>query len=145
MQHSNAELINEISNLQLEVDDLNGEIKRLRGENPDDIKYLREKITEYEQRETEFNEHMLSISETVKRNPRKYDVVKELLSVLPVAEPAIVETAINNYYKNKWRPKVITSFLLGILVPMVFWIIVAYLENDTHYNAIIKQLINNVL
>jgi len=145
LQHSNAELSNEISSLQIELDDLNGEVERLRGENPDDIKYLTEKITEYEQRETEFKERILSISEEVKNNPQKHDVVKELLSLFQVMEPVNVKTAIDNYYKKKWRPKVVTSFLLGILISMISCIFVAYLENGKHYNAIIKQLINNNL
>ncbi|MCD6580542.1 MAG: hypothetical protein J7K90_01965 [Desulfuromusa sp.] len=143
LQQSNSELINEISNLEIELHNLNGEVERLRGENPEDIKLLREKITEYEQRETEFKERILLISREAD-NSKKYDV-KELLSVLQGMDTVIVEAAIDKYYKKKGVQKIITAFLLGILVSLIAGFIVIYLENNKLYSAIIKQFINDIL
>ena len=144
LQQSNSELINEISNLEIELHDLNGEVERLKGENPDAIKLLREKITEFEQRETEFKDRILLISKEA-NNSKKYDVVKELLSVLQGMDTVIVEAAIDKYYKKKGVQKIITAFLLGILVSLIAGFIVIYLENNKLYSAIIKQFINNIL
>ncbi|MDA3902859.1 MAG: hypothetical protein PF441_05335 [Desulfuromusa sp.] len=138
LNQSNYELINEISNLKTERHDLNGEIERLKGENPDDIRHLREKITEYEQREAEFKERILSISEKAKNNNKKHEIVKQLLSALPVVDTVIVETAIEQYYKKRRAPKIIIAFLLGVLASLVAWLIAGYLENDQFYNTIIK-------
>lgn len=143
LQHSNLELINEISTLEIELQDLNGEVERLRGENPDDIKHLREKITEYEQRETEFKERILLISKEA--NNKKYDVVKELLFALQGMDTVSVEAAIDKYYQKKGVPKIINAFLLGILVSLIVWIIFIYLENNELYSGIIKQFINDIL
>jgi len=144
LQHANAELINEISNLKIERDGLNTEIHRLRGENPDEVNHLRKKVTEYEERETEFKERLLIIFEKAKSNAKKDDVVKELLSAFQVMETANVETAIDNYYKRKWRPRVITFFLLGILVSIVSWISFMLIVKDEHFSDIIHQLITNI-
>lgn len=145
LQQSNSELINEISNLEIELHDLNGEVERLRGGNPDVIKLLREKITEYEQRETEFKERILLISKEANNNSKKYDVVKGLLSVLQGMDTVIVEAAIDKYYQKKGVPKIIIAFLLGILVSLIAWFIVNYLENNKLYSGIIKQFINDIL
>ncbi|MFK5926171.1 MAG: hypothetical protein QM483_06035 [Desulfuromusa sp.] len=142
LEQSNSELIDEISNLQTEIQILNSEIETLKEENPDDIERLSKKVTEYEQRETEFQERILSISREAKNNPQRYKVVQQLLSVLQVKDPIIVETAIEQYYKKNATPKVIIAFLLGTLVALVAWFIVDYLKNDEPYNAIIKQVIN---
>ncbi|MDX2494093.1 MAG: hypothetical protein QNK27_03940 [Desulfuromusa sp.] len=145
LEQSNAELINEISNLKFELHDLNTEIERLRGENPDDVTHLKEKITEYEQRETEFKERVLSISKIAGNNNKEDEIVKQLLSALQVEDSAIVETAIEQYYKKNGVPKIIITFLLGVLVPLVAWQIADYLENVESYNAIIKRVIDNIL
>jgi hypothetical protein len=144
LQHANAELSSEISSLKIELEELKGEIARLGEENPDEINLLREKIIALEQRETEFKEKLLTIFEGVKNNPKKYDVVKGLLSMFQVTETGIVETAIDNHYKRKWRPRVITFFLLGILVSMVSWISMMLIVKDEHFKEIIHQLITNI-
>lgn len=115
LQQSNSELINEISNLKTKLNDLNGEIERPSGKNSDDINHLREKVTEYEQREVEFNERILSISKEAKNN------------------------------KKKAVPKIIIAFLLGVLASLVAWHIANYLENDKFYSTIIKRVIDNIL
>ena len=115
LQQSNSELINEISNLKTKLNDLNGEIERPSGKNSDDINHLREKVTEYEQREAEFNERILSISKEAKNN------------------------------KKKAVPKIIIAFLLGVLASLVAWHIANYLENDKFYSTIIKRVIDNIL
>ena len=115
LQQSNSELINEISNLKTKLNDLNGEIERPSGKNSADINHLREKVTEYEQREAEFNERILSISKEAKNN------------------------------KKKAVPKIIIAFLLGVLASLVAWHIANYLENDKFYSTIIKRVIDNIL
>ncbi len=144
LEQSNAELIDEISSLKIELDKLNDEIEHLRGENPDDIKYLREKVTEYEQREANLKERVLSISKIAENNNENAGVVKQLLSALQVVDSAIVETAIEKYYKKNGLPKIIIAFLLGLLVPLVVWHIAKYLENDEFYNTTIKRVIDNI-
>lgn len=145
LEQSNAELINEISNLKVELHDLNGEIERLRGENPDDIKHLSEKITGYEQCEAEFKERVLSISKIAENNNKEDEIVKQLLSILQVEDTAIVETAIEQYYKKNGVSKIIIAFLIGALIPLVVWQIADYLKNDEFYNTIIKRVIDNIL
>lgn len=145
LEQSNAELINEISNLKIELDDLNGEIERLREENPDDLKHLKEKVTEYEQRETYFKERVLSISKIAKNHNNNDEVVKQLLSALQVEDTATVETAIEKYYKKGGLSKIIIAFLLGVLLPLVAWQVADYLKNDEFYNAIIRRVIGNIL
>ena len=145
LKQSNSELINEISNLKTKLNDLNGEIERPRGKNSDDINHLREKVTEYEQREAEFKERILSISKEAKNNKKKDEVVKQLLSALHVVDTVIVETAIEQYYKKKGVPKIIIAFLLGVLASLVAWHIANYLENDKFYSTIIKRVIDNIL
>ncbi len=54
-------IIDEISNLKTELHYLNIEIESLKGENPDDIGRLSEKVTECEQREADFQERIVSI------------------------------------------------------------------------------------
>lgn len=144
LEKSNTELIDEISNLKIELHDLNGEIERLRGENPDDIKHLKEKVTEYEQREADLKERLLSIAKIAKNNNKNGEVVKQLLSTLQVEDTAIVETAIEQCYKKREVPKIIIAFLLGVLIPLVGWHIAKYLENDEFYNTIIKRIIGNI-
>jgi len=145
LNQSNSELIDEISNLKIELHDLNGEIERLRGEKPDDIKHFREKVTEYEQRETEFKERVLSISKKAKNNSKNCEVVKQLLSALQVVDTVIVETAIEQYYKKRGVTKIIIAFLLGVLASLVAWLIAGYVENDKFYNTIIKWVRDNIL
>ena len=145
LEQSNFELTNEISNLENELHDLNGEIERLRGENPDDIKYLSEKVSAYEQRETEFKGRILSITKIAKNNNNKHEVVKQLLSALQVEDTASVETSIEKYYKKRERPKIIIAFLLGVLVSLVAWLIAGYSENDEFYNTIMKWVRDNIL
>ena len=144
LQQANAELSREISSLKIELEELNGEIARLMEENPDEINHLREKIIELEQRETESEERLLTIYERVKNNPKKYDVVKGLLSIFQVTETDIVAAAIDNHYKRKWRPRVITFFLLGILVSIVSWISFMLIVKDVHFNDMIQQLTTNI-
>ena len=141
LQQANAELNREISSLKIELEELNGEIARFDEENPDEIHHLREKIIALDQRETEFQEKLLTIFERVKNNPKKYDVVKGLLSVFQVTEADIVEAAIDNHYKRKWRPRVITFFLLGVLASIVSWISFMLIVKDVHFIEIIQQLI----
>lgn len=141
LQQVNAELSREISSLKIELEELNGEIVTPGEENPDEIHHLREKIIALEQRETEFQEKLLTIFERVKNNPKKYDVVKGLLSMFQVTEVDIVEAAIDNHYKRKWRPRVITFFLLGILVSILSWISFMLIVKDVHFIEIIQQLI----
>lgn len=145
LEQSNFELVNEISCLKDELDVLNDEIERLKGENPDDIKQLSEKVSEYEQREAEFKARILSITKTAENNSNKYEVVEQLLSALQVEDTAIVETLIEQYYKKKETPKKIIAFLLGVLISLVAWLIAAYLENDESYNMISKWVRDNVL
>ena len=123
LKQSNTELINQISKLKTDLHDLNCEIVRPRGNNPDEIKLLREKVTEYEQREAEFKERILSISKEAKNNKKKHEVVKQLLSALQVVDTVIVEAAIEQYYKNIGVPKIIIAFLLGVLASLVVWFI----------------------
>lgn len=144
LQHANAELCDEISALKIELEDLNSEMTRLREESPNDIDHLKEKIFECEQRETEYKERFLIISEGVKNNPKKYNVVKGLLSMFQVTETDIVEAAIENYYKRKWQPRVITFFLLGILVSLVSWISFMLIVKDEYFSDIIHQLLTNI-
>ena len=145
LQQSNSELVDEISNLKDELHDLSCEIERLRGENPNDIKHLREKVTGYEQSEAEFKERILSIFEKAKNNNNKQDVVKQLLSALPVDDIAIVEMTIAQYYKKMEAPKKIIAFLFGALISLVVWLIVGYLENDQSYDTIIKWVRDSIL
>ncbi|WP_321365501.1 hypothetical protein [uncultured Desulfuromusa sp.] len=144
LQHANAELRDEVETLRIELENVTAEMTGLKGTPPDEINHLREKIFAYEQREAEFNGRILSFSKDVANSSYKGDIMSQLLSVLQVAEAGNVETAITHYYKNKWRPKIITSFLLGLLVAIVFWIVVTYLGNHQHYNEVIEQLITTV-
>jgi predicted nuclease with TOPRIM domain len=141
LQHANAELSEEILTLKIELEDLNDEVTRLREENPDDIDHLKEKLLAYEQREKEFKERLLTISEGVKNNPKKYDVVKGLLAIFQGTETDIVEDAIDSYYKRKWRPRVVTFFLLGILVSIISWISFMLIVKDELFSNLIHQLI----
>lgn len=142
LEQSNSELIDEISNLKTELHDLNIEIESLKRVNPDDIERLSEKVTECEQHEAEFQERILSITRESKNTPPKYEVVQQLLSALQVEDTVSMETAIEQYYKKKGAPKIIIAFLLGVLVALVTWLIVDYLENDIPYNTIIKRVID---
>lgn len=145
LQQSNDELINEILDLKDELGALRGEIDRLKGENPDEIKHLREKITEYEQSEAEFKQRILSIFEKAKNNNQKYEVVELLLSALQVEDAANVEKSIEQYYKNKEAPKKIIAFLLGVFVALVAWLISGYTGNNKSYNTIIQWARDNFL
>ena len=145
LQQSNSELINEISDLKDDLEVLSGEIERLRGENPDDIKHLSEKVSEYEQREAEFKARILSITKTAESHNNKYEVVEQLLSALQVVDTAIVEKSIERYYKKKEAPKNIIAFLLGVLVALIAWLISGYVENDKSYDMIIKWVRDNIL
>lgn len=144
LEQSNFELSNEILNLQNELQDLNDEIGRLKAENPDDIKHLSEKVSEYEQREAEFKARILSITKTAESHNEKHEVVKQLLSALQVEDSARVETSIEQYYKKQQGPKIIIAFLLGVLVALVVWLVAGYLENDESYNMIIKWVRGNI-
>jgi len=140
LEQSNAELNNEISNLKAELDDLNCEIKRFREQNPDDIQQLEAKIAEYERREAELKERIVSISAEAKNNNKSDGVVKALLSALQVEDATIVEAAIEQYYKKRGMPKIMVAFLLGVLVSLAIWLVSVYLENDESFNTIIEYL-----
>ncbi len=144
LQHANAELCDEISTLKIELEDLNDKVARIREENPSDIDPLKKKLFECEQRETEYKERLVTIFEGVKNNPKKYDVVAGLLSLFQVTETDIVENALDNHYKRKWRPRVITFFLLGILVSIVSWISFMLIVKDEHFSRFIHQLLTNI-
>ncbi|SEA56986.1 hypothetical protein SAMN05660420_02504 [Desulfuromusa kysingii] len=141
LQHANAALNDEIATLNDELARLNDEIKRQGEEPSDEIDHLREVISNYEHCEKEFKERVLSLSTAVQNNSLEGDIVKELLAAIDLSETGSIEAAINRHFKNKWWPKVVTAFLLGILSSIIFWIIVAYLENIQHYNAMLKQLL----
>ncbi len=140
LKQSNAELNNVILNLKTERYDLSCEIERLRKENPDDLKQLKERVTEYEHREAELKKRISLISKEAKNNNKKHMVVKQLLSALPVEDAAIVEAAIEQCYKKREGPKIIVAFLFGVLVSLGFWLISIYLENDKFYDTIIEHI-----
>lgn len=140
LKQSNAELSNAISDLEAELHDLKCELELLRRENPDENKKLKEKITKFENREAELKERILLISREAKSNNKKHVVFKQLLSALEVEDAAIVEDAIDQYYKKKWVPKIIIAFLFGVLFPMVVWFIDTYSENEKFYNSIIEHI-----
>jgi chromosome segregation ATPase len=140
LKQSNAELNNVISNLKSELYDLNCEIERLKKENPNDIKHLEQKVTEYENQEAELSKRILLISKEARNNNKKYAVVKQLLSALQVKDAVIVEAAIEQYYKKRGVPKNRIAFLLGTLFTLVVWLFSNYLENDEIYNTIIERL-----
>lgn len=140
LKQSNTKLNQVISDLEAELHDLKCELEHLRGENPDEKKQLKEKIPEFEHHEAELKERMLLITREAKRNNKKNVVVKQLLSALQVEDAAIVEAAIEQYYKKKEFPKIIIAFLFGVLCPLVVWWISTYSENDKLYNSIIEHI-----
>lgn len=140
LKQSNAELNHFIANLKTELYDLSCEFERLRKENPDDINHLKEKITEYEHREAEFQERILSISREIKNNSNKHVAVKQLLSTLQVGDAVVVEAAIEQYYKKRGVPKIIIAFLLGIVVSLSALLLSNYLPHNETYNTIIERL-----
>lgn len=140
LKQSNAELSEAISKLKTDLNDLNYEIEHLRRENPEDLKQLKARLAEYEQRETEFKKRILSISKEAKDNNKKHVVVKQFLSALQVENATIVETAIERHYKKRGLPKIIVAFLLGVLVTLVLWLASTYQEGDKFYNTIIDHI-----
>jgi DNA repair exonuclease SbcCD ATPase subunit len=140
LKQSNVKLNQVISNLEAELHDLKCELERLRRENLDEKKQLKERIPEFEYREEELKEPTFSITREAKSNNKKHVVVKQLLSALQVEDAAIVEAAIEQYYKKKGVPKIIIAFLFGVLCPLVVWWISTYSENNKFYNSIIEQM-----
>jgi len=139
LKQSNVKLNQVISNLEAELHDLKCELERPRREDSDEKKQLKERIPEFEHSEAELKERMSVITRKAKRNNKK-QVVKQLLSTLQVEDTAIVEAAIEKYYKKKEVPKIIIAFLFGVLCPLVVWWIAIYSENDKFYNSIIEHI-----
>jgi DNA repair exonuclease SbcCD ATPase subunit len=144
LEQSNSELLNEISNLETDLNDLIIQLEHHKRETPDKVEYLKKKITEHEQREAEFKENISSISKEKKNASHKYEVVEQLLSSLEMTDSAIVETAIAQYHKKKATPQIIIAFLLGVFASLVAWLIIDYLEKDKSYREIIKRVIDTV-
>ncbi len=140
LKQSNAELHKVIANLEAELQDLNCELERLRSENPDETKHLKERIAEFEHREAELKERLLLISREANSNHKKHVVVKQLLSALQVEDAAIVEAAIEQCYKKNGVPKIVVAFLFGVLFSLVVWLLTTYSENDKFYNTIIEHI-----
>ena len=145
LELSNSQLMNEISDLKITLRDLNGEIERLRRQNPDDITILKEKLTDYERREEELREQILTILKNVKNRRGGYDVVNELISVMKFDDIYNLEKEIEKYYKKKLFPKIVISFMIGIMVSLIFCIFVDSLKSDTFHSEIIHKFINNML
>ena len=145
LELSNSQLANEISDLKIELRDLTSEIERLRRQNPDDIKTLKEKLADYERREEELREKILRISKDAKNRRGSYDVVNELLKVMKVADIDNLETEIEKYYKKKLLPKIVISFMIGTMASLIFCVFIDSLKSYTFHSEIIHKFINNIL
>jgi len=143
LEQSNFELLDEISTLEKQINDLVIQIEQLKRDNPDDINHLKEIITDQEQRETDMKKKLASLCErTQMLTP--YDDVEQLLNALELSDRSIEETAISQSPKNQGKAKLIIAFLSGVSVSLIAWIITEYLENDQQFNAVIKQMIDNI-
>lgn len=143
LEQSNSELLDEISALEKQINDLVIQMEQLKRDNPDDINHLKEIITEQEQRETDMKKKLSSLCErTQMLTP--YDDVEQLLNALELSDNSIEKTAISQSPKNQGKAKLAIAFLSGISVSLIAWIVTEYLENDQQFNAVIKQLIDNI-
>lgn len=145
LEQANFELVNKITDLQDELDYLNGELERLKVEKPNDIERLSEKLSAYEQREAELEARILAITKIAKNHNKKGDVVRQLLTVLQGEDSAAVETLIEQHYNKKEMPKIVIAFLLGVLVSLAAWLVTGYIENDKSCDMIIKWVRDNIL
>jgi len=127
--------------LGAELHDLNCELERIKGEDPDEKEQLKDRISEFEQREAELKERILLISREAKDKNKKQEVVKQFLSALKVEDAAIVEDTIEQHYKKRGALKVIVAFLSGVLLSLVIWLISTYPENAKFYNTILERII----
>lgn len=144
LEKSNSDLVIEISNLKRELRDLNRLTESLRQQNPDETKNLKKRIEKYEKREDEIKENVLSVANEMKKNKKNYDVVKDLFSALKLLNTISAEDLIEQYYRKKWKQKIISAFILGNIVSLIAWIIFIYLENEKFYNNLIGKLIRKI-
>lgn len=144
LEQSNSELLNEISSLETDLNDLIIQLEHHRRENPDEAKHLKEKIAEHEQREAKPKGLKSSISKETKSNSQKYVGVEQLLSSLEMTDSTIVKTALKQYDNKRRPPKIIIAFLVGVFASLVAWLIIDYLENDKPYSEIIKRVIDTI-
>jgi chromosome segregation ATPase len=144
LSQANAKLNKEIESLQNEIQQLNRELENFREIPPDEIKHLKEKITETEQREADYKERIERISREAERTKNTDRLVEQFFSTLQLMNAAPVAVAIEQSYKHKQRAKTVVAFLLGVLVALAAWLITVLMLNDGAASAIYNRFLENV-
>ncbi len=137
MNKINAELNQKIESLQEELVAQGRELARLRdlATPEEDITHLKQKVAAYEQRELSYKQHIESIIEQAKHVEQIDTLVEQFFSFLQLHDDGSIAAAIDKFYKNHERNRLIIAFLLGVLVPLV-----AFVVADV---SILHQLIEN--
>ena len=141
LEQSNSELLIEVSNLKKEILELNEELESLREQSPEETKKLREQLNEYINKEENLKEKIYSISKRIKNSRNNEHLIKELFSSFQIINIDDIDKIIEKNYKNKSRIKSINSFILGIIVSLIFWFIFNYLENKVFYSKLVDNII----
>lgn len=144
LEQSNSELLDEISSLETELNDLIIQLEHHRRETPGEVRHLKDKIATHEQREAEIEDNISSISKETTNTPHRYEDAEQLRSSLEMTDSAIVKTALELYDKRRDATKITIAFLFGVFASLVAWFIVDYLENETSYNTIIRKVIDTI-
>jgi DNA repair exonuclease SbcCD ATPase subunit len=144
LNQSNSELTRELESLRNQIQAQKRELEHVRANAPDEAEHLKKKIKEYEQRETEYQQHLASISKAAENARDKEQLAEQFLSALPLVDAAPVATAIERYYRKSQSLKIIIAFLSGVLVTLGVWLVSDMVLNDRPYSAILKKLIEDV-
>jgi len=150
LERSNSELLLENSTLVTEIQKLKAELGRLNAKDSgiieledevlennelNELIQLREKIADYQRRETELKELIRSVSDDLKTPKKQHMAVRHLLSALQVEDRKMVESLIDHYDKKKRTSSQTIAFLLGILVTLGAWVVTAYLNDWNNWKS----------
>lgn len=123
MHQINSELTREIDALREELQEQNRELEHLRGAPSEDVTQLQEKIAEYEQRERDYQERITAIIKEADYVQDRKTLVENVFSIFQQMDASPVVAAIEQYYQQQQRPKMVIAFLVGILVPLMVLVI----------------------
>jgi chromosome segregation ATPase len=142
LNQSNVELSDEISTLQAQCQRLSAEIEQLKNRAPDDVELLKQSLAAYGQRETELKDALELFTWKAKTTKDSAEIIDQLMNALQLTDDGSVEFAIKQHYKQRWAPKLIIAFLLGVLSPLLAWHIFLYQQSGELPFAFIERLLN---